>query len=151
MGYFADADELYAYIGGMFVELMQDPELEPRFQKADTVVQYVFTEPDATVTIKTLDGEPAQVDLGPTRLEPEVVMTMAADTAHRFWLGGLNVTVALAQGRMKAEGPVAKILKLVPLVKPAFPRYQAQLRDAGREDLLRVVDPPPVGAATGLR
>ena len=52
-------------------------------------------------------------------------MTMDADTAHRFWLGKVNVTVALARGQMKAKGPVAKILKLVPLVEaglPALPR-----------------------------
>jgi hypothetical protein len=30
---------------------------------------------------------------------------------------------------------VAKILKLVPLVKPVFPRYQAQLEEQGRADL----------------
>ena len=50
---------------------------------------------------------------------------MDADTAHRFWLGKVNVTVALARGQMKAKGPVAKILKLVPLVEaglPALPR-----------------------------
>jgi hypothetical protein len=63
-------------------------------------------------------------------------MSMEADTAHRFWLGKVNVTVALARGQMKAKGPVAKILKLVPLVKPVFPRYRAQLEAAGRNDLL---------------
>jgi hypothetical protein len=63
-------------------------------------------------------------------------MTMDADTAHRFWLGKVNVTVALARGQMKAKGPVAKILKLVPLTKPIFPRYKKQLEDQGRQDLL---------------
>jgi hypothetical protein len=63
-------------------------------------------------------------------------MSMDADTAHRFWLGKVNVTVALARGQMKAKGPVAKILKLVPLVKPVFPRYRQMLVDAGRQDLL---------------
>ena len=62
-------------------------------------------------------------------------MTMDADTAHRFWLGKVNVTMALARGQIKAKGPVAKILKLVPLVKPVFPRYKAQLEAAGRSDL----------------
>jgi hypothetical protein len=61
---------------------------------------------------------------------------MAADTAHRFWLGEVNVTVALARGQMKAKGPVAKVLKLVPLTKPVFPRYRQMLEEAGREDLL---------------
>jgi hypothetical protein len=64
-------------------------------------------------------------------------MTMEADTAHRFWLGKVNVTMALAKGQMKAKGPVAKILKLVPLVKPVFPRYQKMLEEEKRDDLLK--------------
>jgi putative sterol carrier protein len=76
------------------------------------------------------------VDLGETDMDPEVVMSMEADTAHRFWLGSVNVTVALARGQMKAKGPVAKILKLVPLTKPIFPRYRKLLEEAGRKDLL---------------
>ena len=68
-------------------------------------------------------------------------MTMDADTAHRFWLGKVNVTVALARGQMKAKGPVAKILKLVPLVKPVFPRYRAMLEEPGG----RTCSKPPDG------
>jgi putative sterol carrier protein len=86
--------------------------------------------------VKLVDGEDGQVDCGQTSMEPEVVMTMDADTAHRFWLGKVNVTVALARGQMKARGPVAKILKLVPLTKPVFPRYRALLEEDKREDLL---------------
>ena len=78
----------------------------------------------------------ADVDFGESEMEPEVTMSMAADTGHRFWLGGVNVTVALARGEIKASGPVAKILKLVPLAKPVFPRYKAQLEADGRTDLL---------------
>ena len=63
-------------------------------------------------------------------------MSMAADTAHRFFLGHVNVTVALARGEIRARGPVAKILKLVPLVKPFFPRYEALLEAQGRTDLV---------------
>ena len=98
-------------------------------------MQYRYRNPDSQITVKLITAEEGQVDLGPTRLEPEVVMTMDADTAHRFWLGKVNVTVALARGQMKAKGPVAKILKLVPLTKPVFPRYKAQLEAAGRSDL----------------
>jgi putative sterol carrier protein len=136
LAYFKDADEVYAYIGRLFEELAEDDELSPKFQKANTIVQYQYREPESQITVKLVEGEDGQVDCGPTTLEPEVVMTMAADTAHRFWLGQVNVTVALARGQIKAKGPVAKILKLVPLVKPVFPRYRGILEQAGREDLL---------------
>jgi putative sterol carrier protein len=136
LAYFKDADEVYAYIGKLFQDLTTDDELAPKFRQANTVVQYQYREPESTITVKLIDGEEGQVDLGETSLEPEVVMSMEADTAHRFWLGEVNVTVALARGQMKAKGPVAKILKLVPLTKPVFPRYRQMLEDSGREDLL---------------
>ena len=135
MPYFKDADEVYAYIGKLFEDLAADDELGPKFRKADTIVQYRYSNPDSLITVKMLDGQEGQVDCGDTQLEPEVVMTMEADTAHKFWLGKVNVTVALARGQMKAKGPVAKILKLVPLTKPVFPRYRKMLEDAGRRDL----------------
>jgi putative sterol carrier protein len=134
--YFKDEQEVYDHIGKLFSELVEDDELAPKFQKANTVVQYQYRNPESQITVKMLEGEDGQVDCGPTDLEPEVVMSMEADTAHRFWLGKVNVTVALARGQMKAKGPVAKILKLVPLVKPVFPRYKAQLEEAGRADLV---------------
>jgi putative sterol carrier protein len=138
LAYFKDDQEVYETIGKMFQDLADDPELGPKFRKANTIVQYQYRNPESQITIKMREDEDGQVDLGPTELEPEVVMTMEADTAHKFWLGKVNVTVALARGQMKAKGPVAKILKLVPLVKPVFPKYKAQLEAEGREDLVNV-------------
>ena len=137
MAYSRDEQEVYDHIGRLFQDLMRDQELLPKFQRANTIVQYAFRDPESCITVKMLEGEDPQVDLGPTDLTPEVTMSMDADTAHRFWLGKVNVTVALARGQMKAKGPVAKILKLVPLVKPVFPRYRAQLEAAGRSDLVQ--------------
>ena len=136
MPYFKDADEVYAYIGKLFEDLAQDEELSPKFQRANTIVQYRYRAPESVITVSLLEDGDGRVDCGDTDLEPEVVMTMDADTAHRFWLGKVNVTVALARGQMKAKGPVAKILKLVPLTKPIFPRYRAMLEESGRQDLL---------------
>ena len=136
MAYFKDADEVYSFIGKLFQDLAEDEELAPKFRKANTVVQYAYRDPDSTITVELKEGEQGRVDFGETDMEPEVVMSMDADTAHKFWLGKVNVTVALARGQMKAKGPVAKILKLVPLVKPVFPKYRAMLEEAGRQDLI---------------
>ena len=138
MGYFQNEQEVYDTLGKLFESLRDDPELFPKFQRADTIVRYEFREPDSQITVKMLEGEPGRVDLGPSELEPEVTMSMEADTAHRFWLGKVNITVALARGQIKAQGPVAKVLKLVPLVKPVFPRYEAQLEEQGRTDLAQL-------------
>jgi putative sterol carrier protein len=138
MPYFKDADEVYQYIGKLFEDLTTDPELSPKFRKANAIVQYQYRNPESQITVRMTEDDEPRVDCGESDMEPEVVMSMEADTAHKFWLGKVNVTVALARGQMKAKGPVAKILKLVPLVKPVFPRYRQQLADAGRQDLAEV-------------
>jgi putative sterol carrier protein len=138
MAYFKDAQEVYDTIGKLFKEIAADQEFASQFQDANTIVQYAHRDPDAPITVRLQKDQPVEVDLGETEMEPEVTMSMEADTAHRFWLGQVNVTVALARGQIKAKGPVAKILRLVPLTKPVFPRYKAQLESQGRTDLIEV-------------
>jgi putative sterol carrier protein len=138
VAYFNDAQEVYDTIGKLFQDLADDEELAPKFRKANAIVRYEFTDPDSAITTRLQEEQPGQVDFGDSDMEPDVVMSMEADTAHQFWLGKVNVTVAMARGQIKARGPVAKILKLVPLTKPVFPRYRTQLEEQGREDLVNV-------------
>ena len=137
MPYFKDAEDVYKHLGRLFEDIIADDDLGPRFKATDTVVQIRMRRPDSQLTLKALAEEDLQIDFGITELRPEVVLAMDADTAHRFWLGKVNVTVALARGQMSARGPVSKILKLVPLVEPVRARYQETLQQAGREDLAR--------------
>ena len=136
MGHFKDDQDVYRFIGRMFQELAADPELAPRLQKANTTVRFVMRDPESQITVEMLPEREIQVDLGPSDLDPEVTMSLTADTAHRFWLGNVNLTVAMARGQIIAKGPVAKVLKLVRIVKPTFPRYRELLEDAGRADLV---------------
>jgi hypothetical protein len=137
MPYFKDAEDVYAHLGKLFEDIIADEDLGTRLRGTDTVVQYRMRRPDSQLTLRTLAQDELRVDFGVTELRPEVVLAMDADTAHRFWLGKVNVTVALARGQISARGPVAKILKLVPLVKPVRTRYESQLQAAGREDLAK--------------
>jgi hypothetical protein len=141
MPYFKDADDVYANLGLFMRQLAVDPEMEPALKRADTTFQLRMRNPDSVLTVRTpQDDQPPQVDLGDTTLQPEVVLQLDADTAHRFWLGHVNAAVALANGDIRTRGPAAKVLKLVPLVKPGFPRYRQQLEAAGREDLLATAE-----------
>jgi putative sterol carrier protein len=136
MALFRDAQDVYDTIGRLFAEISADEELAAQFRQANTILRYEYSDPEAQITIRMQRGEPGDVDFGESDMEPEVTMTMAAETAHRFWLGQVNVAQALARGEIKAQGPVAKILKLVPLTKPLFPRYKALLEEQGRTDLI---------------
>lgn len=138
MPLFKDADDVYANLGLFMRQLAVDPEMTQALQRVDTTFQLRLRNPDSVLTMRTPgEGQEAQVDLGDTTLHPEVILQTDADTAHRFWLGQVNAAVALAQGDIRTRGPIAKILGLVPLVKPGFTRYRSQLEAAGREDLLQ--------------
>ena len=46
-------------------------------------MQYQYRDPESQLTVRMQDGKDGQVDMGETSMEPEVVMTMDADTGHR--------------------------------------------------------------------
>ena len=131
--------------GKLFQDLAVDDELGPKFRKANTIVRYEYPSPDSAITVRLQEDQPGDVDFGESQMEPEVTMTMAADTAHRFWLGQVNITVALARGQIKAKGPVAKILKLVPLAKPVSPATRRSWRRRAATDLINVSRPEGAG------
>ncbi len=136
MGLLADEAEVCRLIGGLMRDVLADPELGPAIRSTDTVVQYRCREPEATLTVDGRRRAEPRVDCGESDLEPDVVFSGRADALHRFWLGELNVTIALARGDVRADGPVVRVLRLLPQLEPAFARYRRRLREAGREDLL---------------
>jgi hypothetical protein len=122
---FTDADDIYNRIGRLMQELASDPELQHVFREADTCVRYELREPDAVITVGSRGGSPVRVDFGPSEQQPEVIVSMDAGVAHSYLLGELDMTVALARGQMSAEGPVTKILAVLPIFEPLLPRYRA--------------------------
>jgi putative sterol carrier protein len=90
--------------------------------------------PKAQITLKLETDQPIEVEFGESKLRPAAILAMPGDTAQGFWLGEVNIITALAQGKMKAQGPVAVILKLVPLVNVVAPLYRAQQEGGGESD-----------------
>lgn len=137
MSTFKNAAEVYEYLGKMFEIAVTDPQFVEATKDGDLVVRLTQTNPDSTILIDfpgqkvtcgdAADGAPSTVDL-----------RMSADNGHKFWLGKLNFTLAMAQGKVKMTGSRTKALKLLPLTKPLFATYEGLLRDAGRDDLLKV-------------
>lgn len=135
MPYFTEANDVEHFIGGIFTECLTDPELGPKFEATGTVLKLNFSEPDSTVLVdcggrKVFTGSDS--DAGPP---PNVEMWMTADVGHEYWLGKVQVAPALAKGQMRAKGPVPRILKLVPLTRHVFPRYQKMIEESGRAEL----------------
>ena len=125
MSAFATAQDVYDRIGRLLQELAADPDLASVFHEADTCVRYELRDPDSVITVGSRAGAPVRVDLGASEQEAEVVISMDADVAHSYLLGEVDMTVALARGQMTAEGPVTKILAVLPVFEPLLPRYRA--------------------------
>jgi hypothetical protein len=131
---FKDEAEVYEYLGGIFRRGMQDQELVDKLRPTGIVLRITYTEPDAVLTVDMPNSEIHEgAGAGP---EPNVELFMTADTGNRFWLGKVILPVALAKGDVRAKGPIAKLLKILPLAKGMFGPYREQLQAAGRTDLL---------------
>ena len=69
-------------------------------------------------------------------MDVAVDLEMSADNAHKFWLGKLNVPLAIAKRDIKVHGSVQKVLKLAPLMQPLHEKYHQILKDAGLEEMI---------------
>jgi putative sterol carrier protein len=135
MSTFKDAEEVYGYLGRMFEVAVHDPQFVEATKNGDLVVRLTMTDPASTVLIdfpgqKVTCGEAAE------GVPSTVELRMSADNSHKFWLGKLNLTLAMAQKKAKMTGSRTKALKLLPLTKPLFATYEQLLQEAGRQDLL---------------
>lgn len=134
MAIFEDDSEVYTYLGGIFKRALEDSNLAAKFVKSGVVLRIHYTDPEATITVdmanKTVETGAASAKL------PNVELFMSADTGNRFWLGKVNLTMAMARGTVRAKGPVAKLIKLIPQAKNLFPEYRSMLESAHRQDLI---------------
>jgi hypothetical protein len=131
---FNDEAEVYEFLGGIFRRGMQDQALVDKLRPSGVVLRITYTDPDAVITVDMPNAELfTGAGQGP---DPNVELFMTADTGNRFWLGKVVLPVALAKGQVRAKGPVAKLLKVLPLAKSLFGPYRESLEAAGRRDLL---------------
>ena len=142
MAVFQDKAQVQDCFLSLFKGLRDDPAIGPRVQASGLVIRFTYTHPDAFVVI---DCRKQPIDLlwekEPT-LSPEerskifVDMSMETDTAHLFWLGKVNLVAAITRGQIKAKGPIPSIMRLLPIIKPAFTLYPEILRAKGLANLI---------------
>ncbi len=139
MPVFHDDNDLYLCVGGMMQKATTDEAMGSKIRDSQLVIRFVYDNPKATITVDAKSDPPEgaffRVLYGENDLVPDVLMTMNADVAHRFWLGKVNLTAALTRREIVAHGPIAKILKLLPAIKPAYTLYPEHLKEIGRAEL----------------
>ena len=132
MATFSSQQEAEEILGDFMNHIATDPELRPKFVEAATSFRAHYADPDVVVSMVTT-VDPPDIKVGPEAKaeKVEVDMFMSADDGHKFWLGELNIPMAMARKKIKIEGSVGVLLKLLPALQPAFGMYRAYLDERG--------------------
>jgi putative sterol carrier protein len=128
MTVFASTDEAAKVFGELFDILLADDNFRDQLRANGLTVRLIHTKPDLQIYIS-----PDELILGDGATEQDVAITikMSCDTAHSLWLGKLLMPAAVATGRVRIRGKIAKVLELVPILQPAFDRYSDVAKSAG--------------------
>jgi putative sterol carrier protein len=127
MSAFSSSETAAEVFGRLFAILWEDEQFTSRIRQHALTVRLVHTKPDCQIFVSgdgLVIGEDAPQ-------EATVTIKMSCDTAHALWMGRLMVPAAIATGRVRIRGKVAKVLELVPILQPAFDRYPEIAAAAG--------------------
>lgn len=143
MAYFSDSKDVISCIGGLFDWAGQQEELGRKYRASGMIIRLNYTEPDAVLTIDCKNPPKREGMLidwveGDGGLEADVEFFMKTDVAHRFWLGKINLLVALTKRDVVAKGPIFKVMKLLPLLKPLYGQYPRILEEKGKAELAEI-------------
>ena len=142
MAVFKDAAEMEEVMGGFFGKVSKmaaegDPTMKSVYDalaKIDLIVKFVWKDPVLTLTLYATT-DPLDVLVNDNSRNPVATFTLNGDTAHEFWHGKVNLAKALTTKKIVAKGPIPKILKLMPSIKPLYEAYPQYLNEIGRTDL----------------
>lgn len=129
MAIYGSSNELYDVMLPFYREILADDVVGQRFANAGVSFKIRHTDPHA---VFVLDASQPTVgllhDAQADAFDADVELTMSADDGHSFWLGQLNLPMALARKKVKVDGGVTRLLGLVPALAPAYAMYAEYLR-----------------------
>jgi len=136
MAVFSSAEEMWQVMSTLWERIKADPEMSGSLLKSKLIVQFRYRDPEWVLTIDSNDGEDMKIINGSGKNKAVVVMSMKADVAHEFWLGRVNVPLAILTGKIASQGPTPKALALLPVIRQAFPIYAQILEETGKKALV---------------
>ena len=120
MAIFEDPAKMKEIFGEIWTDMINNTDFGKELVKANITILFVVNSPDVVMYV---DENGPIFDEEAEKKVPVVTMRMAGDTVHKFWLKNLNVPKALALRQIKAKGPINKVLKILPLLKPGQEKY----------------------------
>ncbi len=130
MGLFNDSETFEKLLGGFFKLMADTPVIADKLLASNLIVRFRYSDPDVVIVVDC-SGDRVDVRPGDRETKEIVDMSMSADIAHKFWFGKVNLMAALTRKQMIAKGPIPKILKLLPAIKPSYAMYPKYLEENG--------------------
>ena len=130
MGLFKDSETFEKMLGGFFKLMADTPVIADKLLASKLIVRFRYSGPDVVIVVDC-SGDRIDVRPGDRETKEIVDMSMSADIAHKFWFGKVNLMAALTRKQMIAKGPIPKILKLLPAIKPSYAMYPKYLEENG--------------------
>ena len=130
MGLFNDSETFEKMLGGFFKLMAETPVIAEKLLASNLIVRFRYSDPDVVIVVDC-SGDRVDVRPGDRETKEIVDMSMSADIAHKFWFGKVNLMAALTRKQMIAKGPIPKILKLLPAIKPSYAMYPKYLEENG--------------------
>ena len=130
MGLFKDSETFEKMLGGFFNLMADTPVIADKLLASKLIVRFRYSDPDVVIVVDC-SGDSVDVRPGDRETKEIVDMSMSADIAHKFWFGKVNLMAALTRKQMIAKGPIPKILKLLPAIKPSYAMYPKYLEENG--------------------
>lgn len=130
MPVFPDTDSLYRTMG-QFFETLTTADEGQLIHRVGGGLMFVYHRPEGRILWTPCPppgSSPAfHVAYGDEVTSQTALLTFEqdADTAHRFWLGELDLAQALARQQLRAFGPLSRAMKLLPHLDTVYPRYAA--------------------------
>lgn len=137
MPYFSDIQPFYEALDELFAKLAEDPVIKEKALASKLVVHFIYKNPDGQVWVDC-SGDDMLLIAGDADLTADATLRMDTDVAHKFWLGKLNLIKSLTSGEIESEGSVPRMLKLLPVIKPAFKIYPEILKSKGLGSIVEV-------------
>jgi hypothetical protein len=139
--YYKDTNQLYDIYGHLMERLLTDEKIGPKFGSAGIIIKFMYSDPDGEITIdlKNPPSKPGYYGsyyLGPCNVKEDVWSKQSADFSHSFWHGFENPVAAVAKGKISQGGNIVAMLKLLPVIKPAFVLFPKVLEDMGLGNLV---------------
>ena len=120
MSVYASVEQLNTIVKELFEGIFDDEVVGPKLKKSKLVIRYDVSDPDTTVWVDTTQS---RVAFGDYERPASIQLAMKGDTFHAFMSQNATIPDLVGKKEVKVIGSLAKVMKLLPLVKKAYENY----------------------------